>query len=347
MSWKLRPVRREDIPELHILLKETHTGLTNIPENIQELELFVHNSINSFKTGADGTETNTFVNRQYVFVLEDCKEEVILGVSAIQASTGGLSPLYFFRKERIESTSHRSEAIQLIPILQPISYVRGPSEIASLFLSQQARGRGLGRLLSLGRFLFIANAPLRFTGSIQAELRGVIRDDGSSPFWDGIGAHFIHMSFSEAMYCLKNEGRSFISNILPRFPIYIDLLPTDVRDVIGKTHVQTQAALSLLLGEGFHPSDEVDVFDGGPKLTADIHSIRTIKYSRIGTVATDTIQNEGKTYLISNCTGEFSATMSTLSLSPKGEVMLPNESIEILGLLPGSLVRYVPLTGNL
>ncbi len=337
MSFLFRPVRQSDLPAIHNLLQERHTGFTHVPETPQQLEDFVQTSIKSFgkKIEVPGPEI-------YVFVLEDCSSKEIVGISEIRATTGHTAPLFFYKIQQLESQSKHLHIPKSIPVLQPISYIRGPSEIAALFLSQKMRGKGLGRLLSLARFLFIAQERRRVTDTLYTELRGVIHDDGTSPFWTGIGSKFYNLSFQEALQVLISEGRSIVSQFLPHYPIYIDLLPKEVQEVIGKTHVETDAARFLLTSEGFVPTGEIDVFDGGPKLSVETNKVQSIVESRILPLDEKPLQGEGKLFLIANCSLDFKATIAPIALSDK-TIQLSSETKELVDLKPNDKVRFTPL----
>ena len=64
----------------------------------------------------------------------------------------------------------------------------------------------------------------RFGEQVLAELRGVIDDDGNSPFWDAIAGRFFDMSFPEADDFNAIHGTRFIADLMPRTPIYVALL---------------------------------------------------------------------------------------------------------------------------
>ena len=45
---------------------------------------------------------------------------------------------------------------------------------------------------------------------------------------------------------MSAKSKRFIADLVPRFPIYIELLPKQVQDVIGKANELTIPALKLL-----------------------------------------------------------------------------------------------------
>ncbi len=117
-----------------------------------------------------------------------------------------------------------------------------------------------------------------------AELRGVIGDDGDSPFWDGLGARFFGMSFREADEFNSIHGNQFIADLMPKSPVYVALLSEAAQAVIGRPHPRGVPALRMLEAEGFRYDNYVDIFDGGPTVTCPTDAIRTVAASRAAPV---------------------------------------------------------------
>mgnify|MGYP001502308304 FL=1 len=72
----------------------------------------------------------------------------------------------------------------------------------------------------------------------------------------------------------------FICDLMPKYPIYVDLLPPEAREVIGRCHSEGVGAYKLLQWEGFEFDRTVDIFDGGPLVAAQKRHLRTIQESR-------------------------------------------------------------------
>src|SRR6202012_5011720 len=117
-----------------------------------------------------------------------------------------------------------------------------------LFLAPAYRKDGNGRLLSMSRFLFMAEHPDYVDPTIIAEMRGVVDDQGHSPFWEAVGRHFFDIDFPTADY-LSMVNKRFIADLMPKHPIYITLLPREAQAVIGKVHDQTEPAMAMLQQE--------------------------------------------------------------------------------------------------
>src|SRR6201999_3440438 len=125
----------------------------------------------------------------------------------------------------------------------------------------------------------------RFGDTVLAELRGVMDEGGHSPFWDAIGGPFFDLTFPEADELNAMHGSRFIADLFPKSPISVPMLPDSARAVMGQPHPTGRAALKMLENEGFIWDSYVDIFDGGPTVTARSDAIKTVRESLILTVA--------------------------------------------------------------
>ena len=92
----------------------------------------------------------------YLFVMVDTANDKVIGTCGVTSKVGGFEPFYAYR---LSSTAIASEMLNVhkdIQILTPVQEHSGPCEIGSLFLHPDYRRDGNGRLLSLSRFLFMA-----------------------------------------------------------------------------------------------------------------------------------------------------------------------------------------------
>ena len=108
----------------------------------------------------------------------------------------------------------------------------------------------------------------RFGERTLAELRGVMDEAGNAPFWDALAGRFFDMSFPQADEFNAVHGTRFIADLMPRTPIYVALLERGARAVMGQPHPSGRAALRMLEEEGFYFERYIDIFDGGPTVTA-------------------------------------------------------------------------------
>ncbi|MFA0697852.1 arginine N-succinyltransferase, partial [Vibrio sp. 10N.222.49.C9] len=92
----------------------------------------------------------------------------------------------------------------------------------------------------------LAEHPHRFSKTIFAEMRGVSDEKGNSPFWEWLQEHFFSIDFTMADYLTGIGKKGFIADLMPKLPIYINLLSKEAQAVIGEVHDNTRPALKLL-----------------------------------------------------------------------------------------------------
>jgi arginine N-succinyltransferase len=331
----IRPIREKDTEDFIDIAFAAGIGMTSMPKNRESLKKKVLESGKAF------SEIPPQDAVTYLFVLEDLETGKIEGTCGIIAKTGMQTPISFYRLEKNNVHKGIGTAVKSVPIFDIVHHHNYWSEICSLYLSPNYRHSGIGRLLSFSRFLFIAEFPKRFSTKIFAEMRGFVHEDNVSPFWQGIGSHFIDASF-ETIMALRDEGKFDLSLALPLHPIYMELLPHEVQEAIGKVHNETRAALQMLQQEGFTLSDEFDICDGGPKIeavTKKIRSVRTSIKDKIVDFATD--MPDAPKYILSNNSLDFKACYSSLQHNKKGGVIIPHKVAKALKLNIGDTIRYV------
>ncbi|MEM7681234.1 MAG: arginine N-succinyltransferase [Planctomycetota bacterium] len=220
-----------------------------------------------------------------LLVLEDpASPGEILGCAGMFTRVGDpvrVEPFYAYRLEKSIHQSARLDVRTEVDALHLVAQYDGPSEVGTLLLRPDRRGGGLGRLLSLSRFLYIASRREQFQRHVIAELRGIVDERGHSPFWEGLGRHFFQVEYDVADR-LSAVDKQFIAELMPRHPIYLPVLPKAARHAVGRVHPDTAPAKRLLEAEGFHSAGMVDIFDAGPILWCDIEALRTVRESRVG-----------------------------------------------------------------
>lgn len=337
----IRSISKKDAEAFIELAFEAGMGLTSLPKNREVLLQRIEDSERSFLK-----EIRLPDDENYLFVLEDTETKKLGGVCGITSQAGQSTPLYFYHIETTYQSGPLYTTPFKIPLMRMVRYYNAPTEICSLYLSPTFRHEGLGRLLSLSRFLFIACHRERFDKIIFAEMRGYHNKSLISPFWEGIGKNFIDLEFKTLMH-LRDEGSLDISQVLPTNPIYISLLPKNIQDSIGKIHPNTLPALNMLIQEGFYHTDEIDVFDGGPKIEAETDQIRTIKESILAKIkGISEVCDKGPHYIICNNCLDFRACLGFLQIDSLNEVFISSEVAQALKLQIGDLIRYAAPKGG-
>lgn len=332
----VRPIAHDDLDSLEQFAFATALGMNSLPRNRNALKNNIDRSIESFRN-----KLSPIMEDIYLFALENTETKKMIGCCGIYAKTGMTDPLYFFRVETVQPHSSFLPLPSDLRILHPVIRHNGPAELCALYLMPEWRKGGLGELLSLSRMLLIASHPDRFSPEIMARLRGYInRRNNTSVFWEGVGKHFLHVSFVETQHLLEN-GRSFISEFFPKYPIYVSFIPPQAQAVIGKPHITTRPAMTMLLHEDFSSTAEIDIFDGGPTLIAKTIGMRTVKKSCTAKV-TEIIStvDSPKQHLICNNSLDFRATLGRLKINPDKGIVLSTEAAKVLQVEKGMIVRF-------
>ena len=124
--------------------------------------------------------------------------------------------------------------------------------------------------------------------------------------------------------------------------LYLAPLPETARAVIGQPHPKGRAALAMLEAEGFSYDDYVDIFDGGPTVTARTDQLRTVRESRAVAVARLCTSGEGfvRALVASGRLGDFRAWIGHVGAEIEG-VALPAAEAGAMGVRVGDEVRHV------
>ncbi|TWU56827.1 Arginine N-succinyltransferase subunit beta [Rubripirellula tenax] len=270
----VRAVRIDDLDDLLKLVRSATRGLTSLQLNREQLLDRIEQSV--FALSRTGISLR---DEPYVLVMIDDTAGEIVGTSTIYAKTGGHQPFYAYQ---IRASDHHCDQLDISQHRKRLEIYRthdGPTEIGSLFLRGKYRGGGRGRWLSLARFMLIAMRPHRFSETVIAEMRGRAMPDGSVPFWDAVTGRFIPVEFAKAD-AMSTVSKDFIESMMPQHPIYLDLLPAEIRQGLGEVHDETQPALGLLKSEGFRKTDLIDIFDAGPVVECDTNRIGAVARCR-------------------------------------------------------------------
>jgi arginine N-succinyltransferase len=272
MTFIIRPANMDDLQPIYEMAKRTGGGFTNLPPDRNALMQKLERSAAGFDRVGEEVADDL-----YVFVLQNTATGEVRGTCQIFGKVGQRWPFYSYRIGALTQHSVELERTFRADILNLSTDLEGATEVGGLFLHPGERAGGLGMLIARSRYLFIRNHRARFADRTIAELRGVIDEAGGSPFWDGVAGRFFGMSFQEADEFNAKFGNQFIADLMPKHPVYIAMLPDSAKTVIGVPHPSGRAAMRMLENEGFAWENYIDIFDGGPTMTARTDQIRSIR----------------------------------------------------------------------
>lgn len=255
MTTIFRPATVDDISAITRFTSKADTGLTTVPKSKAAVTEYVTESLD-FIAGKPEANWLLFVAEQ---------DGKILGISGIIPRLGVERPFYSFKRSRHARKASQQDLSVRYDTLQLTTDFDGFTELATIYLAPDARGMGIGRLLSLGRLGFIHAHRERFEDRLMADIRGWVNEKGVSPFWKHLTSKFIQTEFDQADR-LSSGDAGFIIELLPALPILLNLLPKNVGECAGKPHDLSAGAMELLISAGFESTDLCDIFDGGPSI---------------------------------------------------------------------------------
>lgn len=330
----MRPSRLDDFDALMDLAERSGPGFTSLPVDEGRMQDRLKKSVKAFRGDLKEPQYG-----KYLMMMEDVETGEIAGCSAVKAGTGIHEPFFNYRIITVAQASHAAEKRFDMDALVLTNEFVGYTEVGTLFLKSEHRGGGAGRLAAQSRYLLMAVDETRFGDMVLAELRGVVDDMGETPFWDCLGQHFFRMSFQQADYLSAVSDNQFILDLMPKYPIYIDLLPPHAREVIGRCHAQGVGAMKLLEWEGFRFERTVDIFDGGPMMAAMRTNIRTIRESRLVEVAAGTPDGTVMGLISNNQLDGFRCALLEATWHDDETLIMEATDIARLGLQSGHKAR--------
>nr|WP_286010061.1 arginine N-succinyltransferase [Larsenimonas salina] len=333
----LRPINPHDLKQLHEMAIETGPGFTSLPDNLEFLRDKIEHSCLAFETlPEEGSAL-------YFFVLEDVDAGRLAGCCAIEARIGLETPFYNYRAGRMAHSSPQLGVHRVIKTLSLSSDHIGDAEVCSLYLRADYRRDRLGVLLSRARWLFMATHRACFPERVFAEMRGVLDEQGSSPFWRCLGRHFLPMEFQEADRLIGLGKKSFIGELMPKHPICLPLLPEELQAGIGRVHDHTKPALAMLNKEGLRWEGYIDLFDAGPTVESYLDDVAGVRDSRwVRACVGAEPAKPGRPSVLASASGEHGFRVCWLGQSPEDDtVSITVDEAAALGIEEGAWLRVL------
>lgn len=182
----------------------------------------------------------------------------------------------------------------------------------------------------------------RFAETVIAEMRGVSDESGRSPFWDWLEAHFFSMDFPTVDYLTGIGKKSFIAELMPKYPVYVYLLSKSAQEVINQVHPKTVPALKLLEAEGFCRRGYVDIFDAGPTVESQLNGIKTIANSKRCQVIIGNVSEDNNFILCNTLIENFVAVQAAVVLDENtNNAVISQQTANALQVKKGDWIRLV------
>jgi arginine N-succinyltransferase len=340
MNFLFRSIRPDDLDKVVDLARQF--SLLNLPANRRVIEEKIDESVRSFQ-GELPKKDATFV-----FVLEDTHTNFIAGSSQIIAKHGTPEhPAYSFKILKKERFSKDLGVGFIHQILRLRISEDGPSEIGGLVVDRAYRSRPekVGRICSLGRFLYMGLRPDQFEEYVYAQMVPPLTEEGRSEFWEALGRRFTGMPYQEADV-LSQQNQEFIRSLFPEEDIYLALLDPKARLVMGRVGQETQPALHMLENIGFTMMHEVDPFDGGPHIHCRLKDISLIRKGKQLKVEVSSEKNEFKDTALIGVIRDHEFLGGASAYQVVGDsIYLPEKTRQVMDLAPGEMLYVTPMDG--
>lgn len=336
----IRYIQPKDVHDLYRLAERAGFGLTSLQPNLEILAAKIQRACDTVANKLERADQG------YFFVLEDTELNKVVGVCGIEVALGLREPWYNFHVGTQVHSSTNLGVYKALPTLFLSNDHTGHSELCTLFLDPDYRKNCNGKFLSKVRFLFLSAFRQYFSNTIVAEMRGYSDETGLSPFWDAVGHKFFDIEFNQADYLSGVGQKVFIAELMPRYPLYVDMLPEDAKQVIGQVHPNTLPAYNLLIGEGLRYQSYVDIFDGGATLQADVENLRAMKENQLLTLDIVSEQQpapEDEFYIIANDHYDDYRAILTYSQPKNGTIAVTASQAQLLNLEAGQPVRLLSI----
>jgi arginine N-succinyltransferase len=340
--WVVRPVVEDDLETLIDLAQSLGSGMTTFPADRRTIARKIETARASFARELESKDA------AYLMALEDSETKEVLGVSAVYPAIGSPFGFFSYHVDRLILHSPLMDSGLDCGILNLSNVYSGATEIGTLAVRPSARKFGIGKILARARYMLIATFPELFAPTIIAEMRGWQNAQGNSPFWSAVGERFFKMDFATADSVSAIKGAEWIANLMPKFPIYLDLLPEEAKACVGRAHDTSAIAMAMLVQEGFRFENYVDVFDAGPQVVAQACQIKTIAQSQlcISTPPTSSMRDSHPSLVCNTDLANFRLTSCEASVihSRDGSgptVALKSDVLEALKIENGEVVRCV------
>lgn len=339
----IRLARPSDLDALLKLSALLPPGMTSMPFDKstweKKLELVQKSTQSDVRTDQESV---------YLLVLEDPETGSIVGTAGIVGGVGLTHPFYNYKLSKDVKHSEELDIRVTSNLLHLVNDFTGETELISLFLMPEHRVKYAGQFLSRCRYVFMHDFPERFSDTVFAEIRGWLDQREKSPFWEHLGSKFFNIPFAKADFISAVDGSQFISDLMPRFPVYMELLPDEAVKVIGKPHDDSVPAIKLLEREGFKYKGAIDIFDAGPVMQCERSNIESIKNTRQVRIAelsdSVTLDDKRPVCMISNrLLRDYRLVLSACEFTNEGDLIMSRADAKALQVEVGSEVTLLQI----
>lgn len=330
----LRPAHPGDLPALARLLAPALP-----PDRPQALRALVESSCQALES--DGPTP-----RRLLLVLDD-PAAGLRGAVTLAGRTGLELPRASFRTGTVVHASSELKMFHRAPTLLLCNDLTGCAELGLPLMAADDEAPPLLRLLVDAALLYVADHADRFAPVLVCELPGIGGPHGASPFWQGLGRHFHAGALPQDSAFFPAPERSHIARLLPKHPLYSALLGPDAQACIGRHAASAQALAERLHAQGLRHHGQVNPFDAGPVLQAEVADLAAVRRSRrLKLVVDGSLPPAGARCCLLAREGDepggWQAHLVT-AVFGEGQLVLTPEAAAEAALAPGQTVRGLAL----
>lgn len=282
----------------------------------------------------------------YVFCAENTRTRSLVGASMIIGKHGTPdAPHYYLEMDFEERYSQTLKRMFRHEFLRLRRSMDGPTEIGGLIVDPSMRGlpEQVGKQLSWVRFLYLARHRKRFEARVIAEMLPPFGPDHRNAFWDHYGREITGLSFREADR-LSSRDKEFIQALFPKAPLYIFLLPEEVRNSLGEVGKNTRGAVRLLEKAGMRFLNQLDPFDAGPYYGAEVSELVPVKeYRSRVAICGDPPPDESRWFLVAREDARGFRAMRAEATIVKSRIVVRRAVLRMLSAREGERLDVVPL----
>jgi arginine N-succinyltransferase len=337
-SFLLRAAGPSDHRQILRLARELDS--TSLPTDAGELAEVLEHSRAAF-----AGKIRDRARAKYVFAAEEIGRRRIVAASMIIGKHGTpSSPHYYFEVDADERYSHTLQRMFRHSYLRLRHSMDGPTEIGGLIVAAPMRGHPerIGKQISWVRFAYIARNRRRFERHVIAEMLPPTQPGHGNRFWDHYGRLVTGLSYRQADR-LSTRDKEFIRALFPDAPIYLLMLPEEIRNAIGEVGEETRGALRILEQAGLRYLNQIDPFDGGPYYGCAVDEIVPVRACASYRASAGTPPSGAARFLVARHDARGYRALASNAETRKGQIVLPPRAFEILKIHESDQVDCLPL----
>ncbi|MFC5430007.1 arginine N-succinyltransferase [Paraburkholderia denitrificans] len=339
--WITRPARDADAEKLLAIAAQADPLVHTFPRDRASIEDAIARTNDALSLQVDVP-----CDEYYLMVLEDPAGD-LRGAAAICSAAGSGGAFFVYRNDVIHHVSRDLKISNSVHALTLCSDLTHHSQLQGFFIGEGCDAPWAASLLSRSRLMFAARDRQRFGEDFVVSLAGCMDQDYQSPFWNAIGRKFFDMDLISAERMIRGaRNGTLIVEVMPHYPVYVPLLPNDVRALMGQMHSESNLPFEILEKEGFRSDRYIDIFDGGPILVANASQIRTIAEARTYSIDASEVAETAERYLVANVGAPEAFRCVVSRATPwigDGYVALPKETLDALCLSSNDSVIVAPM----